>query len=557
MIYHTHNAKIARQYLLSKMSFRFPALIFLLTAGAFAQTSSFPRPSYFRETFTPVSTHVELRGPVRLRDFLAGGRIELTLKSYLELVMANNTDIQIELLTIETPKNAIERAMGIWDPLATAGFSSTRSSTPSTGALQGANTVVTLSQPANFGYQQTLPSGLEFTVGYAASKETTNSSYQTLNPALSSNLSFGFTQPLLRGRGAYVNRINLMMARSRYRISEYALQATLLQMVNSAESAYWDTIQARENLRVQQNAKENADASLKLAQESLRLGAISPLDIYNPEQQVANAELSVLQARYALEQAENALRKQAGLDLDPDLRRVPMVLIEPVEPSASSLQVDTEAEVEKALSIRPELKSAKQSLDVDDLGIYQAKNALLPNLALTGGYTTQGVGGDTGTASSATAVIPGGLSDALTQMFGFGYPVYSFGLTLTLPIRSHSASADMADAMVQKRRDALTVRTIQQQVRLGILNAVTNLNSARESLKLALASKEYAQKNLDAENQKYQLGAEPMQFVLQAQTQLAQAESAVVQNQVGLRRNLLNLLTQTGELLDARSIVIR
>ena len=48
-----------------------------------------------------------------------------------------------------------------------------------------------------------------------------------------------------------------------------------------------------------------------------------------------------------------------------------------------------------------------------------------------------------------------------------------------------------------------------------------------------------------------------MQFVLQAQTQLSQAESAVVQAQVGLRRNLLNLLTQTGELLEQRGIAIQ
>jgi len=31
----------------------------------------------------------------------------------------------------------------------------------------------------------------------------------------------------------------------------------------------------------------------------------------------------------------------------------------------------------------------------------------------------------------------------------------------------------------------------------------------------------------------------------------------VVTNQVGVRMNLLNLLTQTGELLDERGIVIR
>ena len=504
------------------------------------------------------------RAPAR---FPADGKLSLSLKSYLELVMANNTDIQIQLLTLETPKNAIERAMSTWDPLATASFTNSRSTTPSTGALAGANTVESLSQPANFGFQQTLPSGLQFSVGYSASKNTTNSSFQTLNPALNSNLYFSFSQPLIRNRGAFVNRLSLMMARGRYRISEYALRASLLQMVNAAENAYWDVIQARENRRVQENAKTMADASLKLAEDSLRLGAISKLDIYNPQQQKANAELSVAQAKYALEQAENTLRRQMGMDLDPGLRRVPLVLTEAVEIPVTSVVVDAEAEVAKAVATRPEVKSALQYLDVDDLSIHQSKNSLLPSLSLTGGYTTQGVGGifydrtnvfdASGTASQVTTVIPGGFSDALSQMFNFGYPVYSFGLTLSLPIRSHSAAADMADALVQKRRDVLNVRTVQQQVRLSILNAVTNLNSSKESLKLALTARDFAQKNLDAENQKYQLGAEPMQFVLQAQTQVAQADSAVVQNQVGLRRNLLNLLTQTGELLDERGIVVK
>jgi hypothetical protein len=35
------------------------------------------------------------------------------------------------------------------------------------------------------------------------------------------------------------------------------------------------------------------------------------------------------------------------------------------------------------------------------------------------------------------------------------------------------------------------------------------------------------------------------------------AESSVVSNQVGVRMNLLNLLTQTGELLDERGIVVQ
>ena len=73
-------------------------------------------------------------------------------------------------------------------------------------------------------------------------------------------------------------------------------------------------------------------------------------------------------------------------------------------------------------------------------------------------------------------------------MFGFGFPVYSFGLNLQLPLRNHAAVADMSDALVQKKRDALTVRTTQQQIRLSILNAVSNLESSKKSLELARAA---------------------------------------------------------------------
>jgi outer membrane protein len=546
-------------------SFKWTAVVLLVAGQAGAQNTSFPKPSYFRETFAPINTRVDLKGPVNLGDFVVGDRLSLSLKSYLQLVMSNNTDIQLQFLTLESPKNAIMRAMATWDPLATASFTSTRSTSASVTALSGANTTVSLNQPANFGFIETLPTGMQFNVGYSASKFTTNSSFATLNPSLTSQVSFSFSQPLLRNRGVAVNRLNLILARSRLHIADSTLRNSLLQLVNSAENAYWDVVQARENLRVAVSAKKLADDSLTLSQRELDLGAISPLDIYNPQQQVANADLGVSQARFALIQVENALRKQIGADLDPKIRKLPIELTEGVEAATAMGEIDAEHEVEKAIRIRPDLRANAQTVDADDLTIRQAKNEILPSLSFTGSYSSQGVGGNvfqsstdtlTGVVSSAPP-IPGGYADALSQMFGFGYPTYSFGLNLSLPIRNRAATADMADALVQKKRDVLTVRNTQQQIRLSVLEAVSNVEASKESLKLARVARDFAAKYLDAENQKFTLGSEPMQFVLQAQTQLSQAESAVVQAQVGLRRNLLNLLSQTGELLDDRGIVVQ
>jgi outer membrane protein TolC len=177
-----------------------------------------------------------------LKDFVVGDKLELSLKNYLALVMSNNTDIQLQMLSLETPKNAIQRAFGIWDPRATAQFTTNRATTPPTSALDGAVELKTLNQPLTMSVTQLLPEGLNYTVSWGGTKTTSNSTFNNYNPALSSNLAIAFSQPLLQNRGAYVNRLNLMSARSRLKISEFGLKGQMLNLISNAESAYWDVL---------------------------------------------------------------------------------------------------------------------------------------------------------------------------------------------------------------------------------------------------------------------------------------------------------------------------
>jgi outer membrane protein len=536
----------------------------VITAAAFGQLASFPKPSYFRETFARPVTKVELQAPVRLPDYVVGGKLELSLRSYLELVMANNTDIAIQRLNVDVAQNAITRAFAVFDPLAIASFSDTEQRTPTGNQLTtgaGASALVEVTQPANFSYSQTLPTGLQYNVDFFAQKVSSNSGYSFYNPLLNSSLAATISQPLIKNRGLYINRLPITVASSRLRKTQYDLKSSLLQLVSAAENAYWDAVLARDSLRVAESARDLADQALKRARRELELGALSPLDIYNPEQQYATSQIGVSQAQYLLQQTWDALRRQMGADLDRDIRKLPIELSESVSPAADAPPIDAEKEVVKAMGIRPDLKSAVQNLDIDDLGISSAKNELLPDLELTGAYTTQGLGGifyptstELGVVASGPAV-PGGLGSALSQMFGFGYPMYSVGLTLRLPIKNHAASADMADALVAKKRDALNVRTVQQQVRLDVVTAVSQVESSKDAIKLAVVARDYSQKYLESEQKKYELGNSTIFFVLQAQQALVAAESSVVQNSVSYRRNLMNLLLRTGDLLEARGIV--
>src|SRR6516165_8453362 len=526
-----------------------------------AQVSSFPKASYFRETYGKAKTKVELK------NFVADGKLELSLKNYLALVMANNTDVQLQLISLEIPKTNILQQYGAWDPKAIAQFSTQRATTVPTNATTAQNAASitkSLAQPYSLQYTQTLPTGFQYTAQFSGSKTSQTNSFNNYNPAVTANTRLTLTQPLLQNRGTYVNRIPLMVAQVGYKISQENQKTQLLNLVNTAETAYWNVIMARENLKVAEAGRTNADEFLKYMQKQLDLGALSPLDIYNPQQSLAAADLTVSQAKFSLVQAEDALRHQMGADLDPEIRQLPINLTEPVDLGpADSIAVDAEREVSKAVMNHPAILQALEKLDSDDLGIQSAKNGLLPNLSLSMYYQANGTGGVYDSAHSSllgggpASIIPGGIGDALGQMFGFGYPMYFASLNLTLPIRNHAASAAMATALVQKKADALNLRNQQQAIRLNTLTAVTRLEGAKEQLKLAKIQLDFAQKNLDAENTKFQLGTEINQNVINAQQVLVQAESAVVTNQIGVRLNLLNLLTQTGELLDERGIVIK
>ena len=78
---------------------KFIAVILICALTAFAQDQNFfPKPGYFRETLITPDRHIELKPPTRLADFVVDGKIELSLRSYIELVMANNTSVAVTKL---------------------------------------------------------------------------------------------------------------------------------------------------------------------------------------------------------------------------------------------------------------------------------------------------------------------------------------------------------------------------------------------------------------------------------------------------------------------------
>jgi outer membrane protein len=516
-------------------------------------TARTPLGSMFHRPASPK----QVQGPSRVDDFVMDGKLRLGLEDAIVLSLLNNSDVNVDRAQYELSQFAVQRARSAFDPLFVAGFTPTRAISPSSSSLNGASTLSTLNQTTTAGYSQQFQTGTNVNIGLSTSRFTTNSSFATVNPSFSSGLTFGLSQPLLKNFGFFANRAPILIAQRGVRQSQANFAAQLNTLVQTVIDQYWDVVQAHKTLEVLNQSLQLAVASYQRDKRALELGALPPLDIYRSESQVAQRKLPVIQAEYNLKQVETTFRQTIGADLDARAGALDLQLTDSADAGDKLAIVDLQEALASALRDRPEIESQNQQLAIDDVSTRVANNNLRPDLSLGATYTSNGLGGPVFDNSSGTPVLVsgGGLGDSFSQLGGFNFPTYAVSLQLRFPFRNSAASADLGSALVSKRRDLYQLRKVQQNISTEVKNAVHDLEMAELVIIAARTSRDLTAKNLAAEERKYQLGAQTIFFVLDAQNQLAQAEQSLVRAQIAYQKSLAEVDHATGALLAKHKLV--
>ncbi|MFZ0638896.1 MAG: TolC family protein [Candidatus Acidiferrales bacterium] len=508
-----------------------------------AQTSS-PRAT-LTEQAAQGST-AGLPAPRDFQQFVKSGKLQLSLNDAIFLALGNNTDIQLDQTQIDAAKSAIESARTPFDPTVNAFFNTSRSTESSFSQAAIAPTLSGLTQTYQLGFSQTFETGTNVQTFVNATKFSSNIAFGFVNPSVFGTVSVQITQPLLRGRGLVPNRGPIIIAQRNLAQSRATFQAQVAAVIFNAIQQYWNVVEVRENLEVQRNLLAQAQQSYDHDKQALEKGALPPLDIYRSESQVAARRVSEIQTEYAVKQAEDAFRNIIGADLDPNIRALDLNLTQGPEPTDDLLSVDIGTELQRALANRPEVEVQRLQLANDDLGIKIAHNGLEPQLSLTGTYSGFGLNTTTN----------GPFLEALDQTFGFSQPTYGGGLNLTLDIKNYAAKAAFATAQVNKRHDLYSDRQVRQQITLDVANAVHQLEQAKLSMEAAKIALNLAQKNMQAEQRKYELGSETLFVVLETQTELATGEQSLIQAQVDYQLAVASVYLSTGELLSNFNVEI-
>ncbi len=519
-------------------------------ASLHAASFSFVDPLYHR--LYPPPQPVRVRPIEGIDEHITNGKLHLNLRDFVTLVLRNSTEIHLSSLDVLTAADQITRAKSPFDPDLQFGFSAQRYVEPTFTQISGATILSSLTQSSSLQYQELLPSGQTLTFGYTGIRNSSNSSFNTFNPNIASTLAFNFSQPLLQNRTNLLYRAPLMIARTQLLITSERNEATIANLISSAVQQYWQAILARDIIRVQDQLLQLAQKSYDRDKTALDLGALPKLDIFQSESQVAQHKLDLVQAQYAYRANLDNLRHLIGADLRPDTRSIDVVL----EDDPATLPLRTidpfETALATALHNRPELSAVRRSISLDDLNARVARDQIRPqvNLNVLGGAS--GLGGN----SVIGVIVPGGLGDSLSQMFLFNSPYYGAGLSFNLPFRNSAAQASLSDALVNKARDRYSERQTEQQVVQDVKQAINSLELAKAAIDAGATARELARKNVDAEQQKYELGGTTIFELLQAQNQLASVENSLVSAYVGYQTAYVQYERATWTLFDDYNIKI-
>nr|MDQ5871992.1 TolC family protein [Acidobacteriota bacterium] len=317
--------------------------------------------------------------------------MRLSLDEAVALAVANNQDLNVSVNAAEASNYILFSNMGIFDPLAEAAIIRAHSEEPATSQLVGADVSTRDNTDISAQVTQLAPTGGTFSLGFAANRTSTNSTFFFVNPSYFGGLTFSFSQPLLRNFGRDTTTWLIRTARNSRDASYQNFIRSVQGTVNGVEQAYWDLVYALRNLEVQREARVLSADLNRITQIKIDVGSLAPIDIVQTEVGIATAEQQIIIAEGLIGDAQDRLKRL--LNLDPAKWNVPIVPTDEVRVEQPAVSVEDGMRL--ALSRRPEIIAAAYNVDSDRIRYEYWRNQTKPALDLVGSYGNTGIGGTT------------------------------------------------------------------------------------------------------------------------------------------------------------------
>jgi outer membrane protein TolC len=320
----------------------------------------------------------------------------------------------------------------------------------------------------------------------------------------------------------------------------------MAQILAAVRRAYWDLVYTVDAL---QTARQSVAFAERQAQENrlrLELGTVAAIDVLQSEAEVAARTQAAVAAEGAWCSAQVALKQLIVADTTDPLWRTTVVPADRPGYDAAPA-IDVAAIVSRALASRTDVDVLRRQGESAELSLRLLEDQRKPAIDLNLGLTMNGVGGtqivrtSNALGTTGAGTIPGGYLDALRALGSLDYPTWVAGFSVSVPLGTSAADAAAARGRVERGQVDARLRTLELEIAATITRLADQVTNTRQQVQAAIAARQLAERRLDAEHARLQVGLSTTFLVLQAQRDLATAQTNELRALLDLRKALVDL----------------
>jgi len=334
-----------------------------------------------------------------------------------------------------------------------------------------------------------------------------------------------------------VNLIDVRKAKLGTDISIFELRGVTEAFLADTENAYWDYVLAGQEIDIDKKSLAVAQQQLDEIKQRIEIGTLAGI-----EEAAANAELArrrqaLIDARASLEASHLRLVRLLNPSeegrLDVEIKTTSSPSIEP-QPIA-----DLEDRLQLAEKLRPDLAEARLRLRQNTLQTIATANGLLPQLDL---FITLGRTGYAESFGDSFSNLKDNTRD------------FSAGIRLSQYLDNRSARASDLASRASRQQAEESVQNLRQLVSLDVRLAVNEAERSRQQIDATKATRVAQEKTLQAEQDRFEVGASTSLLVAQAQRDLLASAIAEVEAVINYRKAMVSLYLVEGSLLERRGV---
>ena len=345
--------------------------------------------------------------------------------------------------------------------------------------------------------------------------------FQALESVYRTAFEAELRQPLLRGRGAFINRMPIVISRISTDQQIANLEAQLQNYVTNVEVRYWDLYCAYRNLDAAKTGRNAAIETWRIVKDQFEEGSeVNIQQVAQAAEQYHFFDAQVIDAYNNVLNAEGAMRFLLGWSSTDGQ------MLRPIdEPVMAPLEFEWCNTLCEALTYRPELRQERWEIKKRELALAYSKNALLPELNLSGTYRWIGNGdvfGDVG--SSPDFPIPG--SGALNNLYDGNFQEFALNAEFRMPVGFRRELANVRNAQLKLAREIARLEDAELEVSKELSEAFRALQANQAVMQSSFNRWKETRIERDHFEELEIEGVETLDVALDAQRRQSQAEIA-------------------------------